>query len=123
MTDREKQIEGMARVICKSSSNRGQCETCGFHRDCNKFEDATALYEAGYGVTLNQWISVEERLPDADCYCLIYTTVYFTPDHCDEPDHYNSVEKSYYSTEFGFMGTHGIYAKAWMPLPTPPKEG
>ena len=46
--DREKQIEGMARIICKPTSNKGDCNKCGFKKQCSKFADATNLYNAGY---------------------------------------------------------------------------
>ena len=47
---RDKQIEEMASVICKASSNRGECQKCGFfkYKSCFKFEDANNLYNAGY---------------------------------------------------------------------------
>ena len=45
---REMQIEEMARIICKPTSNKGNCEKCGFEKQCSKFDDATRLYNAGY---------------------------------------------------------------------------
>lgn len=50
MLDKDKQIEEMARIICKASSNKGECEKCSFypHRSCYNFEEAHALYNAGY---------------------------------------------------------------------------
>lgn len=55
MTDRE-MIEEMASIICKETSNRGLCEKCGFKRQerfgyvyqCYHFDNAEALYNAGY---------------------------------------------------------------------------
>lgn len=44
----EKQIEGIARIICKPTANKGNCERCGFRKQCSKFDDAKALYNAGY---------------------------------------------------------------------------
>lgn len=44
----EKQIEGMARIMCKPTANKGNCERCGFHKQCSKFDDATDLYNASY---------------------------------------------------------------------------
>lgn len=46
--DDKKQIEEMARIICKPTSNRGNCDKCGFNKECSKFDDATTLYTAGY---------------------------------------------------------------------------
>lgn len=42
------QIEEIARIICKSGSNKGVCESCGFNKRCWKFVDAEAIYNAGY---------------------------------------------------------------------------
>lgn len=68
------------------------------------------------------WISVDERLPESSGAYLIFTTIHFTPAHIDECDHYDGIEIAYYSDEFTcFHGANGIYAKAWMPLPEPPK--
>ena len=46
--EEEKQIEEIARIICKSTSNEGNCGKCGFNKQCSKFKDATNLYNAGY---------------------------------------------------------------------------
>ena len=45
---KEKQIEEMAKIICKPTANKGNCEKCGFKKSCSKFDDATDLYNAGY---------------------------------------------------------------------------
>ena len=70
----------------------------------------------------NRWIPVTERMPDKEGAYLIFTTIYFTPDHVDECDHYDGITISGYHPEFGFMGNNGLFAKAWMTLPEPPKE-
>lgn len=46
--DKQKQIEEMARIICKNGANDGDCDKCGFHKKCYKFKDAGSLYNAGY---------------------------------------------------------------------------
>ena len=46
--DKQKQIEEMARIICKNGANGGDCDKCGFHKKCYKFKDAGSLYNAGY---------------------------------------------------------------------------
>lgn len=102
-------------------------------------EDAE-IYDRGYLCALNEalsiahevpsvnlddyrleWISVDERLPESSGAYLIFTTIYFTPDHIDECDHYDGIEIAYYCNEFNcFQGNNVLYAKAWMPLPKPP---
>lgn len=70
----------------------------------------------------NRWIPVTERLPEKEGTYLIFTTVYFTPDHVDECDHYDGIEITAYSPGHRFFSKNGLFAKAWMPLPEPPKE-
>ena len=73
------------------------------------------------GVTVQEWISVDERLPEKDGQYLIFTTQYFTPDHIDEIDHKDGIEISGYSKRFGFLSKNGLYAKYWCEMPQPPK--
>ena len=49
-----------------------------------------------HGVTVQEWISVNDRLPEKDGQYLIFTTQYFTPDHIDEIDHKDGIEISGY---------------------------
>ena len=54
---KEKQIEEMARTICEPTANKGNCEKCGFKKKCSKFDDATALYNAGYRKQIEgEWV-------------------------------------------------------------------
>lgn len=46
--EQQKQIEAMARIICKPTANKGNCERCGFRKQCSKFDDARVLYNAGF---------------------------------------------------------------------------
>ena len=73
------------------------------------------------GVTVQEWIPVEDRLPEKDGQYLIFTTQYFTPDHIDEIDHIDGIEISGYSKRFGFLSKNGLYAKYWREMPQPPK--
>lgn len=73
------------------------------------------------GVTVQEWISVDERLPEKDGQYLIFTTQYFTPDHIDEIDHKDGIEISGYCKRYGFLSKNGIHAKYWRDIPQPPK--
>ena len=73
------------------------------------------------GVTVQEWISVDDRLPQKDGQYLIFTTQYFTPDHIDEIDHKDGIEISGYFKRFGFLSKNGLHAKYWCELPQPPK--
>ncbi len=58
----KEQIEEMAKIICKPTANRGNCEKCGFKKQCSKFDDATDLYNAGYRKQKEgEWVFVEEE--------------------------------------------------------------
>ena len=73
------------------------------------------------GVTAQEWVSVNDRLPEKDGQYLIFTTQYFTPDHIDEIDHKDGIEISGYCKRYGFLSKNGIHAKYWQPMPQPPK--
>ena len=74
-----KQIEGMARIICKTTSNRGNCEKCGFNKQCSKFEDATNLYNNGYR---------KASEVAADIFAEIEASISLFSFHCDEDTNY-----------------------------------
>lgn len=85
------------------------------------FDDLSeAVYKisdvAGY--RKQEWISVDERLPEDTQMCLAYATVYFVPDHVDDCDHCEQIIVTKYYKEFGFMDWDVHY---WMPLPEAPK--
>ena len=73
------------------------------------------------GVTVQEWISVKDKLPENDGQYLILTTQYFTPDHIDEIDHKDGIEISGYCKRYGFLSKNGIHAKYWRDIPQPPK--
>lgn len=59
---KEKQIEEMARVWC-GLPHRHDCEGCLCRREgCYEISISEMLYEAGY--RKQEWISVEDRLPE-----------------------------------------------------------
>ena len=80
-----------------------------------------ADYLIANGVTVQERISVGDRLPEKDGQYLIFTTQYFTPDHIDEIDHKDGIEISGYCKRYGFLSKNGIHAKYWRDIPQPPK--
>ena len=82
---------------------------------CQKTLGDIADYLISNGVTVQEWISVKDRLPEKDGQYLIFTTQYFTPDHID------GIEISGYSKRFGLLSKNGLYAKYWCKMPQPPK--
>ena len=83
--------------------------------------EAVADYLLDSGVTVQEWISVKDKLPEEDGQYLIFTTQYFTPDHIDEIDHKDGIEISGYCKRYGFLSENGIHAKYWRDIPQPPK--
>ena len=70
------------------------------------FEQATYLadYLVKNGVTVQEWISVEKRLPDVGVEVLVYSEIV-------------GICVGYYDVDaFGYF-----YVTHWMPLPEPPK--
>ena len=80
-----------------------------------------ADYLIRHGVTVQEWVSVKDKLPEKDGQYLIFTTQYFTPDHIDEIDHKDGIEISGYCKRYGFLSKNGIHAKYWRDIPQPPK--
>ena len=83
--------------------------------------EAVADYLLDSGVTVQEWVSVKDKLPEKDGQYLIFTTQYFTPDHIDEIDHKDGIEISGYCKRYGFLSKNGIHAKYWRDIPQPPK--
>ena len=83
--------------------------------------EAVADYLLDSGVTVQEWVSVKDKLPEKDGQYLIFTTQYFTPDHIDEIDHKDGIEISGYCKRYGFLSKNGIHAKYWRDIPQSPK--
>ena len=85
------------------------------------FIEKIATHLIANGVTVQEWVSVKDKLPEKDGQSLIFTTQYFTPDHIDEIDHIDGTEISGYSKRFGFLSKNGLHTKYWCEMPQPPK--
>ena len=68
-----------------------------------------------------KWTSAIEDPPKEDGYYLIFGTFTFIPDHIDDPNERDAIDMSFYSTQYGWLGSEIV--KYWMELPAPPKEG
>ena len=95
--------------------------TIGEYNIPHKFKEKIADYLISNGVTVQEWISVKDKLPEKDGQYLIFTTQYFTPDHIDEIDHKDGIEISGYCKRYGFLSENGLHAKYWRDIPQPPK--
>ena len=121
MDVREKLVEIMEDLGC----NDEYCKDCEFCNDIDgcvhRRKEIIADRLIANGVTVQEWISVEDRLPEKDGQYLIFTTQYFTPDHIDEIDHKDGIEISGYCKRYGFLSENGLHAKYWRDIPQPPK--
>lgn len=126
----KKQIEEIGRYMAKVSHSEcalKRCEDCKWcgegdrKADCTDYLIAEQLYNAGY--RKQEWISVEERLPEVCGMPVLMVAVNpysqtrvvkgFTDYQCPITFHTN--EREYDGTWMAWKVTH------WMPLPEPPK--
>ena len=94
------------------------CGTVGLD-DFEEFDDETVKDIASYltdnGVTVQEWISVKDRLPEEKVNCIVH----YKHAYCDNDDYW-AIGFCFYDGEkfridLSYKVTH------WMPLPQPPK--
>lgn len=106
-------------LLANGVTLKSECEACGKAAS----DTIVGLQETIKELrAAQQFIPVSERLPEKKGLYLIWTTIYFIPDHVDECNHYDGMKLAYYDPDFGFMGHAARNAKAWMHLPEQPKE-
>ena len=67
------------------------------------------------GVTVQEWISVDERLPEEKANCIVYYKHAF----CYDENHVGICVCFYDGNEFDMDSLHKV--THWMPMPHPPK--
>ena len=67
------------------------------------------------GVTVQEWISVEERLPEEKVNCVVH----YKHAYCDNDDYWEIGICFYDGKKFQFDSAYKV--THWMPLPQPPK--
>ena len=90
------------------------CDQCGINKDSRYIENL-ASYLIANGVTVQEWISVDERLPEEKANCIVYYKHAF----CDDENHVGICVCFYDCNEFDMDFAHKV--THWMPLPEPPK--
>ena len=80
--------------------------------------EAVADYLLDSGVTVQEWISVKDRLPEEEERVLIYTKTNIT-NYGTYTKRYGAYRKEGFICQDGFMWLNT--ASHWMPLPQPPK--
>lgn len=74
-----------------------------------------ADYLISNGVTVQEWISVDDRLPEEKANCIVY----YQHSYCDN-DGYWAIGMCFYDGE-KFQINPAYKVTHWMPLPEPPK--
>lgn len=74
-----------------------------------------ADYLLDQGVTVQEWISVDDRLPEEKANCIVY----YQHSYCDN-DGYWAIGMCFYDGE-KFQLNPAYKVTHWMPLPEPPK--
>ena len=111
MDVREKLVELLLQEddLCE----RGECENCFANGSCYYYRVADRLI--ANGITVQEWVSVKERLPQEKGNCIVhYKHAYF------DNDDYWAIGMCFYDGEkFQFDPAYKV--THWMPLPHPPK--
>jgi hypothetical protein len=110
---KEKQIKEMAQAMCGNGTSRGECvmddEPCSL--ECVYGSCAERLYGKGY--RKQEWISVEERLPEPQKLVLCIW---------ERDDGWNYGFARYQREDVWYVSNEGMpRVTHWMPLPAPPK--
>ena len=113
MDVREKLVELLKANACPSPFMCDQaCKYYGYG-DC--FPDRYADHLISNGVTVQEWISVKDRLPEEKVNCIVhYKHAYF------DNDGYQAIGICFYDGE-KFQLNSAYKVTHWMPLPEPPK--
>jgi hypothetical protein len=125
MTDKEKEIVRALRCCAE-----GECKDCAMHEDkqrCqeNLLDKAAEAIErltaenAALREKVPQWISVEDRLPEAwkDEDGVLVNYMIYTPEFGADIGNYHAMAKRWLCMAIPCTVTH------WMPLPGAPEEG
>ena len=113
MNVREKLVELLKTNACPSPFICDQaCKYYGYG-DC--FPCRFADHLISNGVTVQEWISVKERLPQEKVNCIVH----YKHAYCDNDDYW-AIGMCFYDGE-KFQIDPAYKVTHWMPLPVPPK--
>ena len=113
MNVREKLVELLKTNACPSPFICDQaCKYYGYG-DCFPYRFADHLISNG--VTVQEWISVKERLPQEKVNCIVH----YKHAYCDNDDYWAIGMCFYDGEKFQFDPAYKV--THWMPLPVPPK--
>lgn len=104
MSVKEKLVELLDNAIIDSDDNYGFPNT-----------NQVADHLIANGVTVQEWISVDDRLPEEKVNCIVH----YKHAYCDNDDYW-AIGICFYDGE-KFQTNLSYKATHWMPLPLPPK--
>ena len=113
MDVREKLVELLKTNACPAPF---MCDpACRYYGYGDCFPDRYADYLIANGVTVQEWISVDDRLPEEKVNCIVH----YKHAYCDNDDYW-AIGFCFYDGEkfridLAYKVTH------WMPIPQPPK--
>ena len=114
MDVREKLVELMKTNACPAPY---MCDpTCRYYGYGDCFPDRFADHLIANGVTMQEWISVDDRLPEEKVNCIVH----YKHAYCDNDDYW-AIGICFYDGEKFQIGL-AYKVTHWMPLPQPPKE-
>ena len=113
MDVREKLIKLLKTNACPAPF---MCDTaCRYYGFGDCFPDRFADHLIANGVTVQEWISVDERLPEEKVNCIVH----YKHAYCDNDDYW-AIGICFYDGE-KFQMDWSYKVTHWMPLPQPPK--
>ena len=105
MDVREKLVEILGNIYLPIMAGP---DVIGEYRIPHKLKEEIADHLIANGVTVQEWVSVDDRLPDKPMKCLVYT----------KRGDCGGYEITYYNQGFYLQYSNVTH---WMPLPEPPK--
>lgn len=100
--------------ICKYAGRPIYKSPCSECKEFSKYEYGNKKTNADI-VTVQEWVSVDERLPEEKANCIVY----YQHSYCDN-DGYWAIGICFYDGE-KFQLNPAYKVTHWMPLPQPPK--
>ena len=107
---------------CWEECRADDCTTCKYRHGRDHYKLMYCLSERyaekliANGVTVQEWISVKERLPQEKVNCIVH----YKHAYCDNDDYWAIGMCFYDGEKFQFDPAYKV--THWMPLPEPPKE-
>lgn len=115
MSVKEKLVELLDNAIIDSDDNYGFPNT-----------DQVADHLIANGVTVQEWISTKDKLPDNNEYDWVLAQVVEDNGfiHIPKVMEYRQQRNDWFEESYGWLSEHnGLFTVThWMPLPEPPKE-